>query len=115
MAAQKTRPPNFKITIPGGDDKKQVLLSKMKTVREILVSEKNHPVSNWDILEHALDELISLHMEGVPTPKILPMPENCSHAKKTNIDIKLCSPTIIKVNLYHILLLVQLNKWIYIV
>lgn len=71
MAAQKTRPPSFKISIPGGDDKKQVFLEKMQTVRELLRRELNRPVNNGEILEHALDKFISLHMEdNVPTPAV---------------------------------------------
>ncbi|CAG2242369.1 unnamed protein product [Mytilus edulis] len=61
MEKETKRPPCFKISVPGDDSKKQLVLSKLQKVRTILVQQLNHPVNNADILEKVLDYFLLDH------------------------------------------------------
>ena len=53
-ATSKKRPPFFKISIPGDEEKKSLILALLNDVREVLVRQLDHPVNNADIIEKVL-------------------------------------------------------------
>lgn len=59
----KKRPPSFKLSIPGDDQRKNSILSLLSNVREILVRQFNHPVNNGDIIENALTAFLEKHRD----------------------------------------------------
>lgn len=59
----KKRPPSFKLSIPGDDQRKDSILSLLSNVREILVRQFNHPVNNGDIIENALTAFLEKHRD----------------------------------------------------
>ncbi|CAC5400416.1 unnamed protein product [Mytilus coruscus] len=61
MEKETKRPSCFKISVPGDDSKKQLILSKLQKVRTILVQQLDHPVNNADILEKVLDYFLLDH------------------------------------------------------
>ena len=64
MANSTRRPPYFKISVPGDEERKRTILQKLQQVREILMQNLNHPVNNGDILEKSLDCFIEKHTNG---------------------------------------------------
>lgn len=57
------RPPSFKLSIPGDDQRKDSILSLLSNVREILMRQFNHPVNNGDIIENALTAFLEKHRD----------------------------------------------------
>ena len=53
-ATTKKRPPSFKISIPGDEERKTLILGLLNDVREVLVRQLDHPVNNADIIEKSL-------------------------------------------------------------
>lgn len=53
-ATTKKRPPSFKISIPGDEERKTLILGLLNDVREGLVRQLDHPVNNADIIEKSL-------------------------------------------------------------
>jgi hypothetical protein len=56
MTYSTRRPPHFKISVPGNEERKSTILQKLPQVREILMHNLNHPVNNGDILEKYTNE-----------------------------------------------------------
>ena len=58
----RTRPPSFKMEIPGNEQKKLEISVKMQKIRGCLVNTFNRPVNNCDIIDSALDFWIQSHV-----------------------------------------------------
>ena len=58
----RTRPPSFKMEIPGNEQKKHEVSDKMQKIRGSLVNTLNKPVNNCDIIDAALDFWIKSHV-----------------------------------------------------
>ena len=57
-ATSKTRPPSFKISILGDEEKKNLILALLNDVREVLVRQLDHPVNNADIIEKVFENIL---------------------------------------------------------
>jgi hypothetical protein len=62
---KRRKPPSFRWEIPGDDDVKAIMNSKLLKVRETLTRQFNKPVNNRDILEHVLDFWCEKTEQGV--------------------------------------------------
>ena len=61
MERETKRPPCFKISVPGDIARKQIILSKLHRIRDIITKQLNQPVNNADILDKVFDEFLSQH------------------------------------------------------